>query len=205
MQGRLLAAMAGVAIGATTPGFGLAAAKVHKCVDLVTKAVVISDTECRSGAGPTAVEDAASAESGRQAEIAKEARIADTREDRRLLERYPDEAALRRVRAAQLAEVERKMRPAARRFAELVAERRPLDVERQFYEHKALPPDLKRKIDASDASFLALRDVFRGLQDDVAVIDLNFANLGERLGRLRAGAEAGSMGELAKAASAPAR
>jgi hypothetical protein len=196
----LLGALAVVAIGA---GQGLAFATVNKCVDPVTHARTLSDTPCPQAAGPTPAEVAASASKLQADAVAAEIKQAAVRADRQLLSKFPDEAAHRKAHMDDLEGVIRNIRLTMARFAELLAQRKPLDEEAVFYRGKALPPPLQRKIDASDASFNALTDVFRALQQDVAGIEETRGNERKRLRELWAGTPLGSMGLLVSAASAP--
>jgi hypothetical protein len=190
----VLGAVAGMVLAAAGPP--AAFAKAYKCVDPVNKAVTLSDLPCRESLAPTPAQAAASAEAERQAQIEEEARQSARRADRQLRDKYPDEAAHRRAHVAALLEVSRMMRVPTARYWDLVTQRKPLDAEAAFYVGKPLPPDLKRKIDANEAAFAALVDVFRGLQLEVVTIDLQFANERVRLSRLWAGAPLGSMGPL---------
>jgi hypothetical protein len=82
--------------------------------------------------------------------------------------------------------------------------RKPLEDQAAFYVGKPRPPILQRAIDANDASFTALTDVFHGLESEVADIVARYDGERDRLRKLWAGAPLGSMGLLAPA-SAPAR
>jgi len=192
-QRLLFGAFIAVAGGA---GHGAAFATVHKCVDPVTRVQTMTDSPCPQAAGPTPAEVAATA-TKRQAEaIATEIKRSAIRADEQLLSRYPDEAAHRAAHVADLEAVVRNIRFSAARFAELVVQRKPLDDEAAFYKGKVLPLGLQRKLEASDASFDALRDVFQNLRTGVADIETTRGREHERLRRLWAGAEPGSMGLL---------
>jgi hypothetical protein len=196
----ILGTMAVVAIGA---GHGAAFAKVYACTDPVSRAKTLSDTPCPQAAGPTPSEVAASAIKVQTDAMAAEVKQAAVRSDRQLLTKFPDEAAHRKAHLDDLEGVIRNIRLTTTRFAELVAQRKPIDEEAAFYKGKALPPPLQRKIDASDASFNALTDVFRTLQLDVAAIETTRGNERDRLRKLWAGALPGSMGPLVPIGSAP--
>jgi hypothetical protein len=196
----ILGAMAVVAIGA---GHGVAFAKVYSCTDPVSHAKTLSDTPCPQATGPTPSEVAASAIKVQKEAVAAEVRQATVREDRQLLTKFPDEAAHRKAHVDDLEGVIRNIRLTTTRFAELVAQRRPLDQEAAFYKGKAVPAPLQRQIDASDASFNALTDVFHTLQLDLAAIETTRGNERDRLRKLWAGALPGSMGPLVAIASAP--
>jgi hypothetical protein len=157
------------AIGA---GQGAAVAAVHKCIDPATqRRTVLSDTPCPQEAGPTSAEIASQAKAAHDREVALEQQRAAAKADRQLLSRFPDEAAHRKLHLSNLDSVNSKIRFSAARFAELVVQRKPLDDEAAFYKGKPLPLPLQRKIDASDASFAALTDVFNGLRSDVDAIE----------------------------------
>lgn len=168
----------------------------------MTKAVTWTEV-CRWPQGPTPAELAASAEEMRKRSLEDEARKRVVREDRQLLTKHPDAARHRRAHLDELAEVSRKMRVPTARFWTLMEERKPLDVQAAFYVGKPMPPDLKRRIDASEAAFAALVDVFGDLQLELAQVDARFANERDRLGRLWSGAPLGSMGPLPVAATPP--
>ena len=187
-------------LGLAVPGGAFA--KVYKCVDAVTKSTVMRDTPCEDTRGPTPAEIAANAEKARQDAIDADTATEARREDRQLLGKYPDEAAHREARAADLEPVIGNIRRAKTRLDQLLVERKPLDDEAKFYIGKALPPALKRSIDASDASFAALTELFRGLQQQIEGIVATYDREGERLRKLWAGAPPGSMGPLVPAAAA---
>jgi hypothetical protein len=156
---------------AMSAGNGVAFATVHKCVDPATHRTVLSDTPCPQEAPPTPAEIAARAKAAQETEIAVERQRAAVKADHQLLGKYPDEAAHRKLHLANLDGVNSKIRLSAARFVELVVQRKPLDDEAVFYKGKPLPLPLQRKIEASDASFNALTDVFNGLRSDVDAIE----------------------------------
>ncbi|HZV93125.1 MAG TPA: hypothetical protein VFF72_07905, partial [Caldimonas sp.] len=63
---------------------------------------------------------------------------------------------------------------ADRRIAELMKDRSKLDDEKEFYIGKDLPPQLKARIDANDASLAARRAARVNLVDDRKRIEKNF-------------------------------
>jgi len=136
----------------------------------------------------------ACAEYARLATIVQDCWHAAVRDDRRRVERYPDEATHRKAEAAELALVLVKLRAPNARLAELLAKRRTLDAEAEFYKGKPLPRELQREIDASDASLQALRDVFRGLDGEVVNIVERYADERGHLRKLWDGAAPGSIG-----------
>ncbi len=123
------------------------------------------------------------------------------RQDLDLLARYPDEAAHRKARTAQLAVVRERLRAIESRLAELAAERKRLDDEAEFYKGKPLPAALQRRIDDNDAR-VAAQQLLKSHQLQAAKhIDDKFdVELG-RLNKLWAGAPPGSLGLLPVASS----
>ncbi|HEX4234794.1 MAG TPA: hypothetical protein VH041_10845 [Caldimonas sp.] len=126
------------------------------------------------------------------------------REDRRWLERYPDEATHRKAEAIELDSVIVKLRNPNERLGELRRQRRTLNEKAEFYKGKPLPRDLQRDINANDASLNALRDVFRGIEGEIAGIVDKFSDEREHLRKLWAGAAPGSLGAFVPRSASPA-
>lgn len=177
-------ALAGIAL-AIEPGPALA--RIYKCVDPKTRAVTMSQTQCPDATLPSAAEVAASAEAARvaknDAEAARTARLADSQS----LAHFPDEAAHRRSEAEEIDAVIRKIRFTMRRFDDLVAERRPLDVQAAFYVGKPMPLPLRRAIEDNEGSFRGLADIFRGEEKSVADIVVRYRTEREPLRKLWSG------------------
>jgi hypothetical protein len=126
------------------------------------------------------------------------------RRDRNLLARFPNEAAHRKAREAALEDVRKSVRLSETRLAELAVERKPLTDETEFYTGKQLPAKLKTQLDANDATTEAQRALLQNQQLEVVRIVKRYDDELERLRKLWAGAQPGSMGVLpAAAASAP--
>lgn len=138
----------------------------------------------------------------REAAAARVARQDATRRDRNLMARFPNEAAHRKAREAALDDVRNSVRISEARVKLLMAERKPLLDEAEFYVGKNLPVKLKGQFDANDASLAAQRSLIQDQETEVVRInelyDLELA----RLKKLWAGAPAGSLG-AAGAASGP--
>jgi hypothetical protein len=192
-QRLVLGATAGIAIAA----FSCAAlSKVYTCVDPKTHTREASQLPCPQAGASSPAEIVADAEERRliaiRAQLGRDAVIAD----QQLLRKYANDAAHRKAHVADLEGVIRNIQLSTARFDELAAQRKPLDQEAMFYRGKPLPAALQRRIDASDASFNALGDVFRGLQAEVVDIEATRGRERERLARLWAGERPGSMGLL---------
>ncbi len=176
-------------------GATVVAAKVHDCVDPNTGAVTKSDIPC-GAQGETTAEALAIAERKRAAAI-KEASYRDARRaDEQLLDKHPDLSTYRTQRSAELESAIRLLGPLNARLYELIAERKPLDLEAEFYKGKPLPTWLRDKLEASDASFTALTQMFRDLEHAIAIVVEKYEAPRERLARLWGGTPPGSMGPL---------
>jgi len=170
-------------------------------------ASVASQPAPAASAARTTLETPPFVRPGASAQAAEKIDPAARREDWRWLDRYPDEASHRRAEAVELQAVIAHLRPANERLAQLIAARRPLDIEAAFHKGKPLsqwPPWLLRKLEENDGSLLALRDVFRLLEQDVDFIVAKYANERGHLRKLWGGAAPGSIGFL-KPLSGPSR
>ena len=125
------------------------------------------------------------------------------RRDRNLLARFPNEAAHRKARIAALDDVNKALRISEARLAALARDRKPLTDDAEFYIGKPLPGKLKAQLDANDASVDAQRALVQNQKLEVIRIDQLYDAELERLKRLWSGAQPGSMGMIAGAASAP--
>lgn len=103
-----------------------------------------------------------------------EQRSSAERLEAQFLLRFPDEASHRRSQVAELEEITHRIRSAGNRFSDLRQERKSIDDEVEFYKNKQLPVDLARRLDASEARFAALADLFRGDEHDVKSIDARY-------------------------------
>lgn len=201
MRSSFFCAFVGVVLATSVgPAFG----KVYKCVDPETHAVTLSQTECPEARSPSMAETASGIEAARVAKIEADAIESAGRADRQLLKRFPDEASHRSAQATELDVVIRNIRVTMRRYDELAAKRKPLDVEAAFHATGTMPATLRRAIGDNDGSFDGLADTFRGQERSVADIVARYRIERRRLLKLLADASAGSMGSL-DAASVPAR
>ncbi|HSC63218.1 MAG TPA: hypothetical protein VLD35_06270 [Caldimonas sp.] len=149
---------------------------------------------------PTADEVAAKEQQDQVEKLQAAARSDAVRRDRNLMQRFPDEAAHRKAREKALDELRIAGKIYADRIAVLLADRKKLDDEKQFYVNdrvnKPLPTQLKQKIDANDASLEAQRSL---AQNQVAETDRINALYDAELARLKklwSGAQPGSLGPL---------
>lgn len=130
---------------------------------------------------------------------AAELRAAQTdaiRRDRNLMVRYPNEAKHQTAREASLDTVRLAMKATEIRLRELAAERKPLHDEAEFYQGKPLPPKLRAALDANDAGLDAQRSAAANQEAELDRINKLYDAELDRLRRLWAGAQPGSLGPL---------
>jgi hypothetical protein len=158
---------------------------------------------------PSLTADERAEKEAREQRAAAEAKAkADAvKRDRNLMQRYPNAEAHQKVRDAALADLRTSMQLSEKRQAELVAERKPLIDESEFYKGKALPAKLRQQLDANDAATAAQRDAQKNQAAELARVTALFDTELARLKRLWAGAAPGSIGpgavdEAASAATA---
>ena len=125
-------------------------------------------------------------------ELDAEQRKAAVRRERQFLTRHADETAHRGKQLDDLKPIVERIRRTGQRYDELAAQRAPLDKEAAFYVGKPMPAWLRAKLDASDAQFSALVDIFRGAEQDLAEVQARYQCERETFGKLWAGAGPGS-------------
>jgi hypothetical protein len=148
---------------------------------------------CSPPSALSPAQEFACAEHARWASIAADCRRAAERDDRRWLARYPSESAHRRAEVDEIQTVVVKLRAPNARLAELLAQRKTLAEKAEFYPN-ALPLDLRRDIEATDAALLGLRDLFRGLDLEIAGIVAKYGDERTHLRKLWSGAPPGTIG-----------
>ena len=207
--------------GSIARGQPVPAAPIYSCVDASGKRltsdrpiaecisreqrVLNTDGSVRRVVPPTPTADERGEIEARERDAAAErARKQEAiRRDRNLVARFPNEVAHRKAREAALDDVRKALRAAEARLAALASERKPLMDEAEFYVGKPLPFKLKSQIDSNDASLEAQRALLQNQRLEVVRIDALYDTELERLKKLWSGAQPGSMGMLAGAASAP--
>jgi hypothetical protein len=116
------------------------------------------------------------------------------RRDRNLLARFPNEAAHRKAREAALEDVRKSLHVSETRLAALAVERKPLMDETEFYVGKPLPLKLKSQLDANDATLEAQRALLQNQQLEMDRINKRYDDELDRLRKLWAGAQPGTIG-----------
>lgn len=121
------------------------------------------------------------------------------RRDRNLVTRFPNEEAHGKAREAALDSVRVAIATTERRLKELAAERVPLTNEAEFYVGKPLPPKIKQQLDANDAAIEAQKAAAVSQSTELERLNKIYDVELERLRRLWAGAQPGSLGSMAGA------
>lgn len=147
----------------------------------------------------TAEERAEKEARDRKAAEARAAQADAVRRDRNLMARYPSEEPHQRAREAALDTVRLAMRNTEQRLLELRRERKPLLDEAEFYRNRPLPLPLRQALEANDASTQAQQSAAATQQAELERINRLYDAELDRLRRLWAGAQPGSLGPLAAA------
>ena len=127
------------------------------------------------------------------------------RRDRNLMARYPNEAAHGRAREGALDTVRLAMKSSEQRLRELMAERKPLRDEAEFYASKPMPLKLRMAIEHNDTAMEAQRSAVANQESELARVNKLYDAELERLRKLWSGAPAGSLGPLPVATHSLAR
>jgi hypothetical protein len=152
---------------------------------------------------PTADERERLEQKEREDNIKRMEKMDAVRRDRNLMARFPDEAAHRKARETALDDIAKAVHASKERVTALLAERKPLLEEAEFYAHKPLPIKLKTALDANDASLAAQNALIQNQQAEEIRINALYDVELARLRKLWAGAPAGSLGPAGPAPSAP--
>jgi hypothetical protein len=169
----------------------------------VPQQVLNADGSVKTVVPPTlTTEERAEAEARERERQAERARCQEAiRRDRNLMARFPNEAAHRKAREAALDDVRTSVRVSEARVKLLMAERKPLLDEAEFYVGKQLPTKLKGQIDANDAALDAQRTLIANQEIEVGRINSIYDAELVGLRKLWAGAPVGSLGSCGNVAS----
>ncbi|MBI3368903.1 MAG: hypothetical protein HY021_10800 [Burkholderiales bacterium] len=130
----------------------------------------------------------------RRAALERSAQGDAVRRDRNLISRFPNEATHRKGREAALDTVRQAQKATEQRLKELAIERKPIDAEAEFFKGRALPARVKLQIDANDAAVDAQHQATINQEAELKRINQLYDAELERLKRLWAGAQPGSIG-----------
>jgi hypothetical protein len=160
------------------------------------------DGSLRSIITPTLTDDerAEKERLDREREVERVAKNDAIRRDRNLMQRFPNEAEHNKARMKALDDLRVSAKNSEARIALLMAERKKLEDEKQFYVNdrvnKPLPSGLKQKLDANEASLEAQKSLAQNQESEVARINSLYDIELKRLKKLWAGAQPGSLGPV---------
>lgn len=164
----------------------------------VDQRVLNSDGSLNRVVPPTPTEDERSAKEAKEREASAERvqRNDAVRRDRNLTARFPDEPAHAQAREKALDAIRNSLRTSQARIVLLLAERKTLLDEAEFYVGKPLPAKLKMALDANDAALAAQKELVANQQAEVVRISALYDAELVRLKKLWGGAQPGSLGPL---------
>lgn len=210
----------GPGLAATADGGGARNAAIYTCIDDRGRRLTADrpiaecahreqqllnkDGSLRAVVPPTLTAEERAEKEQRERRLAEQraAQADAVRRDRNLLSRYPNEATHLRAREASIDSVRQAIKASEVRLRELANERKPLMNEAEFYQGKSLPPKLKALLDANDAAAEALRSSSANQDAELGRINKLYDAELDRLRKLWAGAQPGSMGPIAQAQQA---
>jgi hypothetical protein len=170
---------------------------IHECIHLEQRVLNSDGSLHRILAPNLTIEERAEHERRQREQEERDVAHRDAvRRDRNLMQRYPDEPAHARAREKALDDIRISVRNSESRIAQLTAERKPLEDEKEFYVGKPLPTKLKLALDSNEASLEAQKSLVQNQQTEVGRINALYDAELARLKRLWAGASAGSLGPL---------
>ncbi|MEO8079144.1 MAG: hypothetical protein ABI641_01350 [Caldimonas sp.] len=158
--------------------------------------ILNSDGSLRGIVPPTLTADERAEREAREREAIAErvARQDAIRRDRNLMLRFKDEAEHNKAREKALDDIRKSVKLSETRVTALIAERKKLMDEAEFYVGKSMPSRLRFGLDANEASLGAQRSLIQNQQAEVGRIDSLYDAELARLKKLWAGAPAGSLG-----------
>lgn len=134
-------------------------------------------------------------ERARQATQKASRMMEERRRDRALLARYPSAASHERERGVSVAQVDAAIDMTHKRMAELVAERKSLDDELEFYRRDVnrAPPALRRKLEDNTSSMQVQTEFLTAREEEKRRVNARFDEERERLRMFWPGAAAAAM------------
>lgn len=124
---------------------------------------------------PLTPEQIAAREAAEQKKHAEEERRREQlRKDKALLNTYASLDDIESKRQRALSQVEREAREAERRISLLERQASENRSEADFYKKKAIPSDLKRRLDENEAALKAEKNLFGQKKDEVAQVNVKF-------------------------------
>jgi hypothetical protein len=133
---------------------------------------------------------------------ARAAQADAVRRDRNLIARFPNEATHNKAREAALDTVRSAMKTSELRLRDLAAERKPVIDEVEFYKGRAIPVKLRQQLEANDTAVDAQRSSIQNQEAELIRINRLYDAELDRLRKLWAGAQPGSLGPTPSTAEA---
>ena len=106
--------------------------------------------------------------------VEEERRREQLRKDKALLNTYASLDDIESKRQRALSQVEREARESERRISLLERQASENRSEADFYKKKAMPSDLKRRLDENEAALKAEKNLFGQKKDEVAQVNVKF-------------------------------
>ena len=144
----------------------------------------------------TAEERAVLEEAQRRKQLEEEQRKEVIRHDRNLLNRYPNQLAHEKARAAALDNLRAAIKLSEKRLQQLETDRKPLLDEAEFYKGKDMPSRLRAQFDYIQVSTEAQRTLLQNQQAEVGRINARYDDELARLQKLWRGAQPGTVGPV---------
>jgi hypothetical protein len=104
----------------------------------------------------------------------EERRREQLRKDKALLNTYANLDDIESKRQRSLLQVEREVRESERRISLLERQAAENRTETEFYKRRALPSDLKRRVDENEAALKAEINLYNTKKDEVAQVNVKF-------------------------------
>lgn len=141
----------------------------------------------RSVARPlTEAEQAAKDIEDRKKRDIAEAAQKQQRADQALLSTYSDEKDLDTARDRAVSELQRSIKSAEEKLADLNKNKAKLMSDTEFYKNKSLPPDLKQKIARNDSALLEQQTTIADKKKEIEETEAKFDGFRKRLLELKA-------------------
>lgn len=128
----------------------------------------------RTDAPMTAEQRAAKEAAAKQAKEEEIKRLDEDRKNRALLATYASEKDIDNVRDRAVADIQRTIKAAQEKQAELAAQREKLDAEAEFYKKRAMPPQLQGQIRDNDADMKTQQKAIDSKLKDIEVLKARY-------------------------------
>lgn len=128
----------------------------------------------RVDAPPTAEQRAAREAEARKAKEDEARRMEQDRRNRALLATYTSEQDIDQTRDRVVADIQKSIRAAQEKQAELAKQKQKLDGEAEFYRKSPMPPQLQAQIRDNDTEMKAQQAVIEARQKDIEIVKARY-------------------------------